>query len=341
QGEDLAAMLRRNERLPPALVIELFRQIALALDRTHAIGIVHRDLKPENLFVTRRDDGTPSVKVLDFGIAKLVSQATFPNTTRSVGTPLYMSPEQVRGDGAIGPATDIYALGQIAYTLLVGSAYWDTEGRNNDAVYPLLLRIVAGATEPASQRAARAGMVLTNALDQWFTKATAAAPSQRFESASELTETLALALGLDALREPSRAAHPRTGREHTGSGKRTGRILQVRVAAVIVTIALMAGIGFLLHTVRKTQDTELAETHAWTPSSNAMPASASADTVETDPHPGGAQDLRPTHAPTQPALTQSGVPSRPNPAKIQPGKRRHRTPQAQPTGPSEDPTDIR
>src|SRR5262245_49166706 len=76
RGEELAATVLRRGALPAAEAIELLNHAALALDRTHAAGIVHRDLKPENLFVTARDDGSPRLKVLDFGIAKVVAKNT-------------------------------------------------------------------------------------------------------------------------------------------------------------------------------------------------------------------------------------------------------------------------
>src|SRR5688572_24684321 len=74
QGEDLADVLKRRGSLPPAEVIALLWQLAIVLDKTHAAGVVHRDLKPGNLFLTWRDDRTPRLKVLDFGIAKIVTQ---------------------------------------------------------------------------------------------------------------------------------------------------------------------------------------------------------------------------------------------------------------------------
>ena len=195
KGEDLAAVLDARGRLPAEEVVTLLHQAALALDKTHAAGIVHRDLKPENLFVARRDDGTPRLKILDFGIAKVVATSTQgAKATRSMGTPLFMSPEQVTGDGSIGPRADLYALGQIAYALLVGEAYWEKEIQGVEGIYPLLLRIAQGATEPASVRAARLGVALSAAFDAWFARATAALPSDRFARASELVTALAEAL---------------------------------------------------------------------------------------------------------------------------------------------------
>src|SRR6185436_6317211 len=123
KGHDLGGLLEKQGSLGPADVVTLFYQAAHALDRTHAVGVVHRDLKFENLFVTYRDDGSPRLKVLDFGVAKVVAQ-TSAKTTRSLGTPLYMAPEQIKAAKGIGPRADVYALGHIAYTLLTGEAYW-------------------------------------------------------------------------------------------------------------------------------------------------------------------------------------------------------------------------
>lgn len=203
RGEDLRAILRRRRRLPAAEVVALLHQASLALGRTHAAGVVHRDLKPENLFVTQRDDGTPRLKILDFGIAKVVAQSQeAAKTTLALGTPLYMSPEQIRGDGTVGPRADHYALGQIAFTLLVGEAYWSAEACGAVSVYALVMKVAMGATEPATTRATRAGVTLPPAFDDWFAKATSICPEERFESATDLVEDLANVLGL-ALVRPS------------------------------------------------------------------------------------------------------------------------------------------
>src|SRR6185437_7181862 len=209
RGEDLKNLLRQRGRLTPEETVTLLSQAALALDKTHAAGVIHRDLKPENLFVTYRDDGSPRLKVLDFGIAKVVAQSTLPNATRGVGTPIYMSPEQVRGDGAIGPPADLYALGHIAYVLLVGETYWHEESLTLNALYPLLGRVMQGATEPATARALRrAGVSLPPRFDAWFAKATAVRAASRYERATEMTAALANALGVSASAPPSSARVP-------------------------------------------------------------------------------------------------------------------------------------
>ena len=97
------------------------QQAAWALDRTHAASIVHRDLKPENLFLTLREDGSPRIEILDFGVAKLIAEgATGAGATRSLGTPLYMAPEQFRAGTMLTAAADIHALRLMTHTLLVG-----------------------------------------------------------------------------------------------------------------------------------------------------------------------------------------------------------------------------
>src|SRR5262249_42101104 len=98
RGEELDVVLGRLGHLPPVDAVTYLHQVALALDKTHAAQIVHRDLKPENLFLTKRDDGSPRIKVLDFGIAKIVADgSTEAAVTRNFGTPFYMSPEQFMG----------------------------------------------------------------------------------------------------------------------------------------------------------------------------------------------------------------------------------------------------
>jgi eukaryotic-like serine/threonine-protein kinase len=194
KGQTLAEALERRGRLAANDVVTLLHQASMALDKTHAAGIVHRDLKPENLFITRRDDGSVRLKVLDFGIAKVVAQSSHAKTTRSFGTPLYMSPEQIRGDGDIGHRSDLYSMGQIAFSLLAGRPYWAPESERTTGVYGLLVKIMDGAPEPGCTRAEQFGARLPKRFDGWFRRATALDPGDRFESASELVEELAKAL---------------------------------------------------------------------------------------------------------------------------------------------------
>ncbi|KYF77866.1 hypothetical protein BE11_17300 [Sorangium cellulosum] len=214
RGEELGSMLKRRGPLPPAEAVTYLFQVALALEKTHAAGIVHRDLKPENLFVTSRDDGTPCVKILDFGIAKVAAQSSQAKGTVPIGTPLYMSPEQIRGDGDIGPRADLYAFGHIAHAILSGEAYWTAEMKAAPSIFPALSKILDGPLDPPSVRAAWRGVILPPAFDAWFLRATALRPEHRFEGARAAVGSLAEALGLSSPRV-SLPSHPRVLPEAT------------------------------------------------------------------------------------------------------------------------------
>lgn len=199
KGEELGKRLERLKRLPAKEVVKYLQQTASALDKTHSANIVHRDLKPENLFLHEQEDEEPRIKVLDFGIAKIVAEhGTQANATRSVGTPLYMAPEQFKQGSQVSPATDIYALGMMAYTLLVGRPYWEDEQRANDNVFAFVASVMHGPKEKATVRAGRRGVVLAPAFDTWFSKVTNPVPQQRYASAKEAIAGLAEALGLQA-----------------------------------------------------------------------------------------------------------------------------------------------
>ncbi len=125
-GEDLAAWLKERGALPVEQALEFVLQACVAVADAHALGIVHRDLKPANLFCIRRSDGQLSIKVLDFGISKLTERTTtaqrmaFTKTTALMGSPLYMSPEQMRSSKDVDAQTDIWALGVILFELMTG-----------------------------------------------------------------------------------------------------------------------------------------------------------------------------------------------------------------------------
>lgn len=125
-GEDVADVLKRERRLSADRIMHIARQTLQSLAEAHAHGIVHRDLKPENIFLTRVGDDTDYVKILDFGIAKLAQPSTdvaegrrLTVTGSTVGTPVYMSPEQAAGE-EVDHLTDLYALGIIIYEMACG-----------------------------------------------------------------------------------------------------------------------------------------------------------------------------------------------------------------------------
>ena len=119
-GEPLSAVLRREGRLTPGRTLEIVRQTAAGLAAAHAAGVVHRDVKPANLLLG--SDGT--VKITDFGIAWSRSSDPLTGTGEVMGTAQYLSPEQAKGAMA-GPASDVYALGMVAYECLAGRRPFD------------------------------------------------------------------------------------------------------------------------------------------------------------------------------------------------------------------------
>jgi serine/threonine-protein kinase len=183
-GEDLEAILSREGTLSLSRAADLVMQACQGLDAVHRRGIVHRDLKPANLFVTKRADKAELVKVLDFGIAKLRHpeggvQETHGGT--ALGTAYYMSPEQVRADRDIGPASDVYALGVIFYELVSGMRPHD-----GDSLLQILHRILTQPPTPLEQVCPG----LPSRAYDIVGKAMAHNPADRFRSATEFAQAL-------------------------------------------------------------------------------------------------------------------------------------------------------
>ncbi len=125
RGEDLASRLRRSERLPISEVVHLVAELAALLELAHAAGVVHRDLKPSNVFLAQLpgvDGAREQARLLDFGIAGLLDGSELTQTSAVLGSPGYLAPEQARGDRpAVGPHSDVFALGAIAYRAITGT----------------------------------------------------------------------------------------------------------------------------------------------------------------------------------------------------------------------------
>jgi eukaryotic-like serine/threonine-protein kinase len=132
EGSDLATTLRRIGPLPIEVATDYVLQACQALDEAHAALIVHRDIKPENLFLTRRPDGSPLIKILDFGISKQLRHSTEQRALTlagqgSLGSPSYMSPEQMKTPHDVDARSDIWSIGIVLYELLTGTAPFEAQ----------------------------------------------------------------------------------------------------------------------------------------------------------------------------------------------------------------------
>jgi serine/threonine-protein kinase len=184
-GESLASLLQREGILPLRRALSILLQACEGLELAHRAGIVHRDLKPDNLFVTKQKDGTDLIKILDFGIAKLVDAEAGGQVTQSgavLGTPFYMAPEQARGEKSVDRRVDIYALGVVAYQLFSGKRPHPGDGYN-----AILAHIL---TQPIAPLAALCPE-LPPALVAVVERALAFDPTQRHGSAALLASELA------------------------------------------------------------------------------------------------------------------------------------------------------
>jgi hypothetical protein len=155
-GEDLEHALNARGPLPISEAVDCMLEALEAVADAHAAGIVHRDLKPANLFLARRRDGGTCLKVLDFGISKLtIGSGSEPNAAQTqgiLGSPLYMSPEQLTSSKDVDPRADVWACGVILYQLLTGALPFNGE------TLPQVIGSVLGPSEPTPPESLRADL---------------------------------------------------------------------------------------------------------------------------------------------------------------------------------------
>ena len=192
QGEPLDKRLDRLGRLPARETAQIVVQICRALAKAHAANIVHRDLKPENVFLVWDDEErTDVVKVVDFGIAKFndasMNSSSATRTGSLLGTPHYMSPEQARGLRSVDSRSDLWSVAVIAYRCIVGVLPFEGE-----AVGDLLVKLCTAQVPVPSQIAPD----VPPSFDAWLAKALTRDPAQRFQTAAQLSESLAAVCGL-------------------------------------------------------------------------------------------------------------------------------------------------
>ena len=185
RGQTLAAFLRERRRLPLEDALAIILPVLSALSHAHAAGIVHRDLKPENIFLAVDPDGLVTPKILDFGISK-VRIPKAPIITRDgemLGTPSYMSPEQVRGKPNVGRESDIFNVGILLYELLSGKNPFAGDG-----LHSMVVAILEETPAPLGIVPPGVWNVIERALRK--------SPRERYASAADLASALRLAVGL-------------------------------------------------------------------------------------------------------------------------------------------------
>ncbi len=187
QGQDLAQILRTEGPFDLKRAADYLLQAGEALSEAHALGIVHRDLKPSNLFLTQRVDGSDCIKVIDFGISKATQGADgealgMTQSLTVLGSPLYMSPEQLASSRDVDSRTDIWALGVTLFELLSGEHPFNAQS------LPQLCHAVA-TTQPTPLSERRPE--LPRAVEDLVRRCLAKDPAERFQSVSELAVALA------------------------------------------------------------------------------------------------------------------------------------------------------
>lgn len=216
EGRDLATHLSEQGKLGPLEVLRWMEQAVAGVSAAHEKNVVHRDLKPANLFIAREVDGTEVLKVVDFGLSKVRGISRSLTGLNLVGTPAYMSPEQIRSSATADRRTDIYALGVILFELLTGRLPFE-----HDHVGVLMEQI--SSLPPPSVRAF--APELPAAIDQVISRALQKNPADRYQTCFEFWGE-----AKPALRQAGRLAHVGDEDDATGTGTQVSTPRAPRVA---------------------------------------------------------------------------------------------------------------
>jgi serine/threonine-protein kinase len=352
EGENLEKRIERLGKLPLAETAGLVVQIARALSRAHDKGFIHRDIKPDNIFLCDTGENEAFVKVLDFGIAKAMGPEELSGTATGamIGTPYFMSPEQVMGSKTIDHRTDLWSLGVVVFNALTGVRPFEGE-----TIGALSVRICSGELPiPSSVNPA-----LPASVDEWFAIACAHKAPARFPSARAMADALVAAAGgsaparvhRDALRlstashlptlapsdlrpssDPELATIAATSSPQPDEPLPTKRRPLGLYVGGLVALALVLGLGRLAFSA-KAKD----EAPAMSAQSSALVAAPSASpTPPATAPPKPSSDVPPAkvaEAPTVAAPPSASAPKKPGAASVA-STRESVTPGAKPTGTS-------
>ncbi len=197
EGQTLEDEITRHGKLTLERTAKILKQIASALEAAHQRGIVHRDLKPSNVMLLKKADGTEKVKVVDFGIAKVISETSGSSVSRAMGTPEYASPEQFLVGGLLDKRSDIYSLGILLYRMLSGKCPFD-----NRPIQELMCPQLQEPPPLLREVCPEAPVALERLIDGMLAKD----PAQRPQRAGEVATLFDRAIGLSGKAQASKSA---------------------------------------------------------------------------------------------------------------------------------------
>ena len=244
EGEGLEERIARRGQLWPDEVAYIMTEVTRGIERAHAAGIIHRDLKPSNIFLARQADGCKIAKVLDFGIAKVLGTPKSAHVQTQagivIGTPSYMSPEQVLGR-PLDARSDLWSLGVIVFECLCGQRLFDGE------TLGVIFMHICSAPLPVPSAIA----LVPPGFDAWFRRALARDPRQRFQSATEFSDALRASLGLANTPLMMGITTSNAGRGDPAPRPRARALLIASLLGGIM-VACLVGIGWKLRAGRRT-----------------------------------------------------------------------------------------
>ncbi|HEY0786126.1 MAG TPA: protein kinase [Acidobacteriaceae bacterium] len=247
EGQTLGQTLKQSGALSLAATADVLQQVARGLHAAHKLGIIHRDVKPDNIFLTRNDEGSPMVKVVDFGIAKMRESSTHTMTGLAIGTPAYISPEQAQGmrSEELDGRSDLYSLGIVAYEMLSGRVPFEAET-------PLAYVRQHLTDAPPPLQTIRPGLQVPPVVEQVVLKALAKDRSQRYQSTLEFAHDFSRAVEppqqvvvdtapLQVPRQPEAVPAPAVLPSPLPAPGRRSSARPLLVAALVMLVAAAAG----------------------------------------------------------------------------------------------------